>query len=96
MGQLGQIVKLLADLSGVFSVFVVQHEFHQLVVGVQHQGLRYREHICAAAVHAVHLHHIGHSAALLGNGDHGGHRLILKLLYLHFQLIVSKGLLKDL
>ncbi len=67
------------------------------MVGVKHQRLsRAAEHTHVHTTHAVHLHHILHTAGFLGYGDHGSHAGVLHLLHLDIQLVIVKGLFKQL
>ena len=74
-----------------------QHILHNFVVFVQRQCLIRGKHvrIHAAGAGAVHLHHILHAAAFLGERQDGGDILILQLFYFDRQLILLQSILEQ-
>ena len=88
MCQHGHVVELFADDRCVLIVSVLCHKLYKRMVGVQRQCDLAAKHGCIHACHAVHSHHLLHTAALLGQGDHGSHLVVFQFLHFHVQLVI--------
>ena len=73
---------------------MIQHILYQRVAGVQNQGLSLlAEHSHIHPLHGIHFHHILHSAAFLGQRDHGRDLLVLQFFDLYFDGIFLENFL---
>ena len=74
-----------------------QHILHNFVVFVQRQRLIWGKHVRvhAAGSCAVHLHHVLHAAAFLGERQNRGYVFILQSLHSDRQLILLQSILEQ-
>ena len=91
MSQHCQIIELLAEHWNMLALFMLEDILYQHVVGIQHQSFGGAEHGRIHSVHIVHLHHILHSPALLGESHHGRNVRVFQFLYLYLQFIFAQG-----
>ena len=84
-----KVVELFADHVGVRIVRVLEDELYEVIVGVQHKRYLGLELVHADS-HAVHLHHILHTAVFFGKRDDRSHTGVLQLVDLHVELVVRK------
>ena len=88
----GQVVELMAEERGVFILAMAEDIFDHPVVGIEGQGLVASEHGGVEIIApAVELHHVGHTAGFLAEGDHGGDVLIFELLDSDLQVLLAEG-----
>ena len=68
---------------------MIQNILNKRMAGIQHQGFPFTaEHAHIHAVHGIHLHHILHSSALLGNCEYRRNLFIFQLFDLNRKLLV--------